>query len=207
MAKKKPQVDFVAVLKQSHERWAYIFEHGTADPFWEDGCNLNLVRNHIINGRCRIEEECAPEDYPAIYFKEVPPEVEPSYMARADEIRKAAKASLEQYKSDSNLRYILRHRDNFTAKTQKKLCINAVIGYATGLEHYIQTDSLVDMRRHESPETYLQAFEICAQKMKETPVEEVQISLFSPSVSGSERPVYDDYDEDMEEEIGGMTMQ
>ena len=28
--------------------WDSIHDHGCQDPFWEDGCNLELVRNHII---------------------------------------------------------------------------------------------------------------------------------------------------------------
>ncbi|HCA29429.1 MAG TPA: hypothetical protein DEP23_07640 [Ruminococcaceae bacterium] len=203
MSKKNRQVDFAAELQKDHERWAYVYEYGTSDPFWEDGCNLNLIRNHIINDRRRIEESYAPRDYPAIYFKEVPPKVDQMYMARADEIRKAAKESLARYKADFNYRYILRHQHDFSQATKKKLCVDAVIGYATGLEHYIQTDSLVDMRRHENPETYLKSFEDCARKMQETPVEEVQISLFSFS---NDELNYDNSNEDMDEEFGGMTM-
>lgn len=30
------------------EHWQDMFEHGCSDPTWPDGCNLNLIRNHII---------------------------------------------------------------------------------------------------------------------------------------------------------------
>lgn len=204
---KKQQEDYAAELQKSHERWAYIYEHGASDPFWEDGCNLDLVRNHILYYRSKIEETISPENYPAVYFKEIPPEVDRNYMARQDEIRTAAKESLARYKADPNYRYILRHQDDFSPKTKKKLCIDAVIGYATGLEHFIKTDSLVNMRRHERAEGYLKFFEDCAQKIQETPAEEVQLSLFSFSASGIDAPDEDDFYEDEDEEFGGMTMQ
>lgn len=203
MPKKKPQIDYAAELQKDHERWVYLYEHGGSDPFWSDGCNLDLVRNHIINDRRRIEENMSPEDYPEIYYKEIPPEVDRDYMARPDEIRAAAKVSLARYKADPNYQYILRHQDDFSPKTKDKLHIDAVIGYATGLEHFIQTDSLVDMRRHERAETYLKAFEDCARRMQETPTEEVQLSLFSFSASGAAE---DNFDEDEDEEFGGMAM-
>ncbi len=37
-----------AKLKADIERWHYLRENGCSDPFWPDGTNLNLVRNHII---------------------------------------------------------------------------------------------------------------------------------------------------------------
>lgn len=203
---KRQQVDYTAELQKDHERWVHIYEHGCNDPTWSDGVNLFLVRNHIINDRLRIEENYAPEDYPDIYFKEIPPEVDRDYMARQDEIRAAAKESLARYKSDSNYQYILRHQDDFLPKTKKKLCIDAVIGYATGLEHFIKHDDLVAMRRHERAESYLNSFEDCVRRMQETPTEEVQLSLFSFSAGGLAEPDDEDCDEDEDEEFGGMTM-
>lgn len=29
--------------------WNHINENGCNDPFWPDGCNMNLTRNHIIS--------------------------------------------------------------------------------------------------------------------------------------------------------------
>ena len=34
--------------RRQAEHWQDIFAHGCNDPAWTDGCNLNLVRNHII---------------------------------------------------------------------------------------------------------------------------------------------------------------
>ena len=34
--------------RRERARWHEIFAFGCNDPAWTDGCNLNLVRNHII---------------------------------------------------------------------------------------------------------------------------------------------------------------
>jgi hypothetical protein len=207
---KKQQTDYAAELQKCHDRWQQIFEHGSNDPGWSDGCNLNLVHNHCHYYRRLIEENYAPEDYPAIYFKEIPPEVDMKYMARSDEIRAAAKASLARYKADLNYRYIRSHRDDFSPKTLKKLSVDNVLGYASGLENAIARDDLVTMRRHERAESYLESFESCVQRMREAPPEEVQLSLFSLSAGGVGDLDYGDDDEDFDEdegaEFGGAAM-
>ena len=37
-------------------RWEHLYTCGGQDPCWEDGYNLNLVRNHIIHDKRRLEE-------------------------------------------------------------------------------------------------------------------------------------------------------
>ena len=34
--------------QESYDSWKCIYNGGGSDPFWADGVNLNLVRNHII---------------------------------------------------------------------------------------------------------------------------------------------------------------
>lgn len=41
------------------ERWNAIRKNGSNDPFWPDGVNLNLVRNHIIYANRRLKN-CLP---------------------------------------------------------------------------------------------------------------------------------------------------
>jgi hypothetical protein len=201
--RKKQQEDYAAELQKCHDRWHYLYEHGGADPLWSDGCNMNLVHNHCHYYRRLIEENYAPEDYPEIYFKEIPPEVDREYMARPDEIRAAAKASLEQYMTDADHQYIRRHRDDFSPKTIKKLSIDNILNYAAGLEHAIANDDLITMRRHERPDGYLESFASCARRMRETPPEEVQMNLFSLSAGGDDDPDDEEY---YDEDYGGISM-
>jgi hypothetical protein len=208
--KKKQQTDYAAEPQKDHDRWQEIYEHGSSDPNWEDGMGLYLKRNHVINDRRHIEETMPPEDYPAIYFKPVPPEMDMKYMARQDEIRAAAKASLARYKADKSYQYIRQHRDDFSPKTLKTLSVDNVLGYARGLETAIAGDDLVTMRRHERAESYLESFESCAKRMREAPAEQVQLSLFSLSAGGVGDLDYEDagedFDEGEDEEFGGVAM-
>lgn len=55
-------------LRDSYERWNHILQNGVGDPFWEDGANMNLVRNHIIYYKRQCEAELLPEEYPEEYF-------------------------------------------------------------------------------------------------------------------------------------------
>jgi hypothetical protein len=201
--KKKQQEDYAAELQKCHDRWHYLYEHGGSDPMWSDGCGCNLTINHIHYYRRILEENYAPEDYPEIYVKEIPPEVDRDYMARPDEIRAAAKASLERYKADADHQYIRRHRDDFSPKTIKKLSIDNVLNYAAGLEHAIANDDLITMRRHERPDGYLESFASCAQRMREAPPEEVQMNLFSLSADGNDDPDDEEY---YDEDCGGISM-
>ena len=210
---KKQQEDYGKELQEAYDRWAHLYEHGGSDPFHTDGTNLFLVRNHIIYYRRMLEENPTLEGYPVAYYKEIPPEVDQNYMARPDEIRAAAKVSLETYKADPNYQYILQHYNDFSSKTRNKLCIDNVIGYATGLEQYIKEDRLVDMRRHERCENYLKAFEDCAGRMRETAPESYQQSLFSVTDNNNSAELdgddadEDGFDEEENEEYDGPEME
>ena len=74
-----------------------MYQHGGSDPFYHDGVNLNLVRNHIIYAKRQFAESVSDGDLPEVYYRETPPEVEQSYMARADEIRQNAANTLKIY--------------------------------------------------------------------------------------------------------------
>lgn len=43
---------------RERDHWNYINENGCNDPFWPDGCNMNLTRNHIISYKRDIAELC-----------------------------------------------------------------------------------------------------------------------------------------------------
>ena len=73
----------VSGLTKSYERHKTILTEGTTDPFWEDGCNANLVRNHIIYHKRKLEEICNKHGIklPDCYFQTTPAAVDPKYMA------------------------------------------------------------------------------------------------------------------------------
>ena len=74
--------------------WHDLLANGCSDPFWPDGVNMNLVRNHIIYGLRQIAElrasqgqlsmfdAPAPEVGDAMQDKRIPPMVDDGYMAK-----------------------------------------------------------------------------------------------------------------------------
>lgn len=151
-------------IRKSFEQWNHIMEFGGSDPFWADGVGLNLVRGHIMSWRKECETELEPGDYPKEYYLELPPKVDANYMAMSDEIREAAKKSLEAYKKDENLRFLLSVKDKFDSRQSERICLRNVLNYFFGLEHFIKSDMLVEMRRHRKPDTYLDSFRECRKR-------------------------------------------
>lgn len=153
---------------ERQEHWTKLKEYGGSDPNWEDGCNMNLTRNHIISYIREIKEICDEEglEYPKICETEIPPEVDSRYMARSDEIRQKAKQSLEVYEADGDYKYLLSAAGELDEAQKKQTCIENVLGYVRGLKDFIARDRLVDMRRHEEPERYLDSFRECAAKVR-----------------------------------------
>lgn len=120
-----------------------LYRYGGSDPFWSDGCNLNLVRNHILYYKNQLKEM---NPIPEAFYKETPPEVDQSYMARTDEIRVNAAKSLRAYLASED--YIYLHT------------------YVSGLRQDILSDDLVAMRRHEKPKHYIESFHECRIKLE-----------------------------------------
>lgn len=65
------------------EHWENIRDKGCNDPFWCDGTNMNLTRNHIIYNKSVIAEICSETglSFPVEYYIPTPPEVDNCYMA------------------------------------------------------------------------------------------------------------------------------
>lgn len=63
--------------------WNHINKNGCNDPFWPDGENMNLVRNHVIYAKNQIHELCEKNGLkiPDEAYLPTPPEVESCYMA------------------------------------------------------------------------------------------------------------------------------
>lgn len=86
MKKKTPEQELMinrANIINELADWNYINVHGCNDPFWPDGSNMNLVRNHIIYYKKEIERICAENQFafPEEYYLPLPPEVDERYMA------------------------------------------------------------------------------------------------------------------------------
>lgn len=61
--------------------WDKLRKHGGQDPFYGDGTNMNLTRNHIISIKQDLLQLCEHDELPKIYYRETPPEVDDNYLA------------------------------------------------------------------------------------------------------------------------------
>ena len=86
------------------EMWEKQYQNGCSDPFWSDGCNLNLLRNHILYYKNAIKNICEQNniDFPGEYFLPAPPEVDRNYFANPNSER--AKRILRNYSACTNIK-------------------------------------------------------------------------------------------------------
>ena len=81
-----------AELQKDMDKWEDIRKNGCNDPFWPDGVNMNLKRNHVIHDlRLLRELECQPEQISMFALlggeerfsdERIPPKVPNDYMAK-----------------------------------------------------------------------------------------------------------------------------
>ena len=82
LTKEEQLNDYREQIRERIERWETLRKAGCSDPFWCDGSNLNLVRNHIIYNKGKVMEICEelglplPEEY---YFP-IPPKLPKDFM-------------------------------------------------------------------------------------------------------------------------------
>jgi len=74
-------------LKLEVDDWIFTQKRGCNDPFWSDGANINLIRNHIIYYKNEIAEICQEtgEELPSEYYLPTPPVVDNNYMANLEQ--------------------------------------------------------------------------------------------------------------------------
>lgn len=75
-------------LLDRYTRWKDIYENGCTDRLWEDGTNINLVRNHIIYYKKQCEEFFKDKLhlYPDLYFYPLPEKLPYDFMAKSREV-------------------------------------------------------------------------------------------------------------------------
>lgn len=87
MAKiKTPQIklkEFTKSLIEEVNQWEKEYKTGCSDPFWPDGFNLNLLRNHTIYYKGQILQICEENNLkiPQEYFIPTPSHIDDNYFA------------------------------------------------------------------------------------------------------------------------------
>ena len=76
--------------------WDKLRKHGGQDPFYGDGTNMNLTRNHIISIKQDLLQLCEHDELPKIYYRETPPEVDDNYLAPNGKYFEERKKNIEE---------------------------------------------------------------------------------------------------------------
>jgi hypothetical protein len=92
LKEKSPQKllsEYTKQLVETLNRWEKQHKNGCNDPFWPDGCNLNLLRNHMFYYKRKIRELCEQikTDIPGEYFLPIPPYIDSNYFAKPNSKR------------------------------------------------------------------------------------------------------------------------
>lgn len=94
-------------IRKEISQWKEINQNGCNDPFWPDGVNMNLTRNHIIYYQRLILEICAENQLPLPeeYYFSPPPEVDKNYMANLKQ-KERVKRIFSQRKIPAKQKYV-----------------------------------------------------------------------------------------------------
>lgn len=87
-------------IVQELAHWKNLRKYGCQDPFWPDGTNMNLVRNHIIYAKERLKELIPDGNLPEEYYLPTPPVVDNNYLAPKGEYFDRRKKSIERMPGD-----------------------------------------------------------------------------------------------------------
>lgn len=168
MSKRNREIDYAAELERNYARWDEVCTKGGSDPFWSDGVNLELTRNHILYCKEQLaKQENSLLGLPDVYYRETPPEVDCDYMARPDEIRANARKAMEIIDADENLKFVREQTARLSEQQRKRWCLSAIINYAESLRRAIAADDLLTMRLYEHLDRYLESFESAAIKIRD----------------------------------------
>lgn len=173
--------ELISNCEKEYSLWDEIYSNGCRDPCWHDGCNLNLVRNHIIYYKKQIEAHCAEKsaENPPILLRELPPQVSNDYMAKSGEIRKGAEKLLTKIMDMPEFIQLRKCQLGLSSAHRSECGSQYVMQWVSRLNEAIKNNQLVTMRN-----LIRQADEMLARipgvlaKANELPQETYQLSFF-----------------------------
>lgn len=180
-------VNLTKRMEEAYNRWEAYFNNGSTNgffcPSFTDGYYCNSARSEILYYKTKICEyikEHPGTEYPKIYYRETPEEMEREYIANAEEILKRAKEALIQFKANIDYKYIVQYKDDKNIN-QKEKSLKYVLGYVSRLEVSVNEKDYLHMRLYWNYERYFDSFKNMREKIEKlngTYAGE-QISLFS----------------------------
>lgn len=126
-------------------RWNDIYKHGWKDPNWEDGTALHTAKSNMMWAQTEIAKINPMDSY---LFKKLPPDMPLDYMADKDGIIDNAIICCLKFRKNPEYQWLLTVKDSLDKKEKSQSCIEAVIGYVTGLDQSIINEDYLNMRRY-----------------------------------------------------------
>ena len=180
MLKKPGLEELVRELERDYARWEQVYMAGSKDPFWPDGVNANLCRNHILCGKKRIRELYPDAEMPEIYYRPLPQKLPAEYMARKEEIRSVALRSYTRYISDENFCFIRNHVERIPETDALRGILDALLARADVLKDAVLSGDYVAMRRYADAGSLLASLKSGAERLGDwEPPEQEQLDLFT----------------------------
>ena len=167
-------------LERDYARWEQVYMAGSKDPFWPDGVNANLCRNHILSGKKRIRELYPDAEMPGIYYRPLPQKLPAEYMARKEELRSAALRSYTRYISDEIFCFIRNHVERIPETDALRGILDALLARADVLKDAVLSGDYVAMRRYADAGSLLASLKSGAERLRDwAPPEQEQLDLFT----------------------------
>lgn len=130
-------------LEESFQRWDNELYSGGSDPYYSDGVNMNLLRNHIIAYKTQILET---GELPEIYHRKIPEELPESFMVQAEKIYQMAIDIFRQCRDDADYQFLCGLELN--PKMERMAEVINALKNVRELEGAIKKQDYVVMRRY-----------------------------------------------------------
>lgn len=153
MRKKKiiPEDELIrleSACETEHSHWNALYKNGCSDPFYADGVNLMLTRNHIIYYKRKISELCAEYglEKPSVLYRPLPPKVSQDYVAGKSEIKRKATAFLDEIDSSPEYAELLERRKRISPNQAEQTGLEALLASISNFRDAVSRDEYLTMR-------------------------------------------------------------
>ena len=161
-------------LEESFQRWEHTLLSGGSDPYYSDGQDMNLLRNHIISAKYDMKEA---GEFPEIYHRKIPEELPDHFMVQAEKIYWTAVDIFRQCRDDEDYQYLCGLELN--PKMENGLEIRNALRNVRELEDAIRNQDFVIMRRHREIPDFKKYRQIIESSPEKIEAKMEQISLFT----------------------------
>ena len=160
MVQAKPPGAWEREFARLSYEWEKVYAYGDTDSMCTDGVILNRIRQELSELKEKLDVAGNNGEWL------IPPEVEKSFMACADEIRIRAKTAIQEYLALEEYRYVQAVLPKLTPKQKKETQALEVSGKVMGLADALTEDNLVVLREYGTPGMFSEIIAETAKKLR-----------------------------------------